>query len=147
MKHTDTRTNAILPLRRLAYECETQGVRVAVEPVYLEEESAPEHNRFFWSYSITIENGGSSTVQLRSRYWRIIDANGKVIEVRGAGVVGKQPVLKPGETFDYTSGTPLSTATGFMVGTYQMVGEDGRPFTVDIPMFSLDSPHMARQLH
>jgi ApaG protein len=123
------------------YERITQKIRVTVTPQYLEGQSKPEEDRFFWAYTITVENLGSETVTLRSRYWRITDALGRVQEVRGDGVVGEQPTLAPGDSFQYTSGCPLTTPSGMMVGTYKMVNENGRRFDIDIPAFSLDSPH------
>jgi ApaG protein len=133
--------------RRASFEKTTRGLKVQVVPAYLDEESSPEDNRFVWSYTITIENVGAETVQLRSRYWRITDATGRVMEVRGAGVVGQQPTLKPGDSFEYTSGTPLSTPSGFMAGTYQMLSDGGESFQVEIPLFSLDIPHVPRRVH
>jgi len=125
----------------------TRSIKITVKPVYLEDQSSPSENHYVWAYHIRIENEGSRTVQLINRYWRITDALGRVQEVRGAGVVGEQPVLRPGETFEYTSGTPLSTPTGFMVGTYEMEASDGERFNVKVPLFSLDSPYQTRQLH
>ncbi len=122
------------------YNCLTNSIRVTVEPHYLEEESDPERERFFWAYAIEIGNEGLASVQLLARHWRITDGNGHVEEVRGAGVVGEQPHIEPGKAFSYTSGCPLSTPSGIMVGSYQMVGADGEAFTVDIPAFSLDLP-------
>jgi ApaG protein len=92
----------------------TRQIKVSVEPAYLADQSAPDSNHFFWAYTVLIENGGLDTVQLRARYWRIIDANGRTIEVKGAGVVGQQPILRPGEKFEYKSGTPLETPSGMM---------------------------------
>lgn len=127
------------------YQATTRDIRVKVEPSFLEEESNPEENRYFWAYTIEVSNLGLDTVQLRSRYWRITDASGKVEEVRGPGVVGKQPTLKPGETFTYTSGCPLTTPSGIMVGTYHMQSTGtGEMFIVDIPAFSLDRPGTRR---
>ncbi len=123
------------------YQEATNDIFVTVKPVYLEEQSSPEEDHYVWAYWVKIENQGSDTVQLRNRYWRITDSQGQVQEVRGAGVVGEQPVLKPGETFEYTSGTPLSTPSGIMLGSYQMQGKDGGTFDVTIPAFSLDSPY------
>jgi len=123
------------------YQETTNAISVTVKPVYLEEQSSPEDYHFVWAYWVKIENQGGDTVQLRNRYWRITDSQGQVQEVRGAGVVGEQPVLKPGESFEYTSGTPLSTPSGIMLGTYQMEGNDGAKFDVTIPAFSLDSPY------
>jgi ApaG protein len=129
------------------YEAVTRDVRIRVTPQYLEEESAPEEGRFFWSYTIDIRNEGTEIVQLRSRHWRITNAEGHTEEVRGPGVVGQTPVLMPGASFRYTSGCPLSTPSGIMVGTYQMTTEAGELFNVDIPAFSLDSPHARRSLN
>lgn len=129
------------------YSETTREIRVTVEPVYLEDQSSPSENRFVWAYRVRIENLGRTTVQLRSRHWRITDANGRLQEVRGAGVVGEQPVLKPGESFEYTSGTPLGTPSGFMVGSYQMETGDGERFDIKVPAFSLDSPGRPARLH
>ena len=129
------------------YEAVTRGVRVRVTPQYLEDESAPAEERFFWAYTIDIINEGSETVQLRSRHWRITDAAGHTEEVRGPGVVGKTPVLAPGASFRYTSGCPLGTPSGIMVGSYQMTTEAGELFNVAVPAFSLDSPHARRSLN
>ena len=129
------------------YSAETRSIQVSVEPVYLEDQSSPSEGHYVWAYSVRIENHGSETVQLRSRYWRITDALGRVQEVRGAGVVGKQPVLDPGESFSYTSGCPLTTPDGTMAGTYTMVTASGETFHAEIPAFSLDSPHLKRVVH
>ena len=129
------------------YETITRDIRVAVEPHFLADQSDPAQNRYVWAYRVTISNGGAGTVQLRSRYWRITDAAGRVQEVRGPGVVGKQPVLAPGESFEYISGTPLPTPSGFMGGTYQMQSGEGEQFDVEIPTFSLDSPHQSVIVH
>ncbi|MBA8837347.1 MULTISPECIES: Co2+/Mg2+ efflux protein ApaG [unclassified Ochrobactrum] len=129
------------------YRAVTQGIEVTVEPFYLEDESAPEDNRYVWGYRITIANNSSDTVQLQSRYWQITDANGRVEEVRGAGVVGEQPVLDPGDSFQYSSGCPLTTSSGVMVGRYQMQNPTGNTFEVDIPAFSLDVPEQRRTLN
>ena len=129
------------------YEKTTANMRVRVRPEYLEDHSDPARERYFWAYHIEIANEGDRTVQLLSRYWRITDAFGRAEEVRGAGVVGKQPVLKPGENFEYSSGAPLPTASGFMVGRYQMVRDDGERFEIDVPAFSLDSPWSAASIH
>lgn len=123
------------------YERVTRGIKIIVRPKYLDSQSKPDEGHFVWAYTITIENHGRETVTLRTRYWRITDAHGQVQEVRGAGVVGEQPTLKPGDSYSYTSGCPLKTSSGFMAGAYQMQGEDGAFFNVDIPTFSLDSPH------
>ncbi|MEQ9326322.1 MAG: Co2+/Mg2+ efflux protein ApaG, partial [Rhodospirillales bacterium] len=107
----------------------------------------PGEHRFVWAYQIRIENQSPETVQLLTRHWRITDAQGRVQEVRGDGVVGEQPILEPGQTFEYTSGCPLATPSGFMVGTYEMKAENGERFDIDIPAFSLDSPHSRPVLH
>ncbi|MEX0809082.1 MAG: Co2+/Mg2+ efflux protein ApaG [Dongiaceae bacterium] len=125
----------------------TRSIEITVRPIYLEDQSSPDESHFVWAYHVRIENKGAETVQLRSRYWRITDALGRVQEVRGAGVVGEQPVLKPGESFEYTSGTPLPTPSGFMVGTYQMETGEGERFDVAVPAFSLDSPHQPVHLN
>ena len=105
------------------------------------------NREYFWSYTIVITNSGDETVQLRTRHWIITDASGRKQEVRGEGVVGEQPVLAPGERFEYTSGVPLPTASGFMTGRYQMVSESGERFEIDVPTFSLDSPDSKRVLN
>lgn len=129
------------------YKHITKSVTVNVEPIYLEDESEPDRDYFLWAYTISIENQGESVIKLRSRHWRITDRNGRVQEVRGEGVVGEQPVLSPGESFEYTSGVPLSTPSGIMVGAYVMETEGGDSFTVDIPAFSLDSPFDQHRVH
>ncbi|MBL6936168.1 MAG: Co2+/Mg2+ efflux protein ApaG [Alphaproteobacteria bacterium] len=125
----------------------THSIAVTVTPIYLEEQSEPEDNQYIWAYHVQIENKSAQTVQLISRHWQITDSNGCVKEVRGDGVIGEQPVLHPGETFEYTSGTPLPTPSGIMLGSYQMVGEDGENFDITIPAFSLDLPDEERRLH
>jgi len=129
------------------YETTTRGIRVIVKPKYLESQSRPDDDHFVWAYTITIENHGLETVTLRSRYWKITDARGRVQEVKGAGVVGEQPTLKPGQAFEYTSGAPLTTPSGFMVGAYQMESERGDHFNVDIPAFSLDAPMVPKRIN
>jgi len=129
------------------YRATTHSIQVTVEPTFVEAESSADDGRFFWAYSIEIANLGKEVVQLRSRHWRITDANGRTEEVRGAGVVGKQPVLKPGETFSYTSGCPLTTPSGIMVGTYQMENQSGERFSIAIPAFSLDLPDAQRTVN
>lgn len=123
------------------YSATTQSIRVTVNPIYLEEQSSPEEDHYVWAYQVQIENLGGDVVQLLSRHWRITDSFGRVQEVRGAGVVGEQPILKPGETFQYTSGTPLAAPSGIMAGTYGMESASGARFDVEIPAFSLDSPY------
>lgn len=129
------------------YSTTTRSITVTVEPTYLDDQSEPGQGHFVWAYRVRIENRGSDTVQLLNRYWQITDAAGRVQEVRGAGVVGEQPVLDPGESFEYTSGAPLATPSGFMQGRYEMETRRGERFEVDIPAFSLDSPHAPRQIH
>lgn len=123
------------------YRAVTHDIQVTVTPSYLADKSSVEHARFFWAYKIEIVNLGKVTVQLKTRHWRITDAHGRVQEVRGPGVVGEQPVLEPGGRFEYTSGVPLTTATGMMTGSYQMEADTGEVFDVEVPGFSLDSPH------
>ena len=130
-----------------AYEEVTRGIRVSVEPNYLDRQSAPEDGRFVWSYTIRIDNDSLDIVRLRTRYWRITDAEGLTEEVEGDGVVGEQPIIHPGECFEYTSGAPLPTPSGVMVGRYRMETVSGEAFDVAIPAFSLDSPHEIRQIH
>ncbi len=127
----------------------TRGIRVTVRSFYLEDQSEPERGHFVWAYRIAILNEGTETVQLLKRSWHITDAQGRSQQVHGEGVVGEQPVLAPGERFEYTSGTPLHTPSGFMAGTYHMVVSETRePFDVAVPAFSLDSPHQpASRLH
>ncbi len=125
----------------------TRGIRVQVRPIYLDEQSEPDDGYFVWAYCVRIENQGAETVQLINRYLHITDGNGRVQEVRGPGVVGEQPVLAPGESFEYTSGTPLSSPSGIMVGSYEMVTTDGRRFEVSIPAFSLDTPDRRASLN
>lgn len=129
------------------YKSTTRDIEVTVEPFYLDDKSAPEEARFVWAYHVQIENRSRETVKLQSRFWRITDALGRVQEVRGEGVVGEQPVLQPGDAFEYTSGAPLSTPSGVMVGTYQMTTGNGEQFDVAIPAFSLDSPYDRRSVH
>jgi ApaG protein len=129
------------------YRAVMHAIEVKVTPRYVPEESAPENGRYVWAYTVEIVNMGPETVQLRHRYWHITDATGAVQEVRGEGVVGKQPVLPPGESFSYTSACPLSTPGGIMKGHYDMISETGRRFTIEIPAFSLDLPQQARVLH
>lgn len=129
------------------YRAVTRKIEVIVEPSFLPERSSAEHGQFFWAYTIIIVNSGDETVQLKTRHWIITDEAGRHQEVRGDGVVGEQPVLGPGERFEYTSGVPLPTASGFMTGSYQMITETGEPFEIDIPAFSLDSPGHKRTLN
>ena len=129
------------------YSATTRAIRVTVRPQYLADQSDPAKAQFVWAYQVRIENRGEETVQLRSRHWKITDGLGRFQEVKGPGVVGKTPRLRPGEMFEYTSGTPLSTPSGFMGGTYQMVSDAGEKFDIEIPTFSLDTPAGPRQLN
>jgi ApaG protein len=129
------------------YQAVTRNIEVKVTPRFLSERSSPENGYYFWAYTIAITNRGVDTVQLKTRHWRITDAHGRQQEVRGAGVVGETPILKPGESFEYTSGVPLPTPSGFMVGTYGMVTASGQAFDIDIPAFSLDSSHAKRTIN
>ena len=129
------------------YELVTRGVRIRVAPLYSEEQSTPDEGYYFWTYTVEIANEGEETVRLRTRFWRITDSNGHTEEVRGPGVVGQTPVIGPGQSFSYTSGCPLPTPSGIMVGSYQMAGEKGQLFDVAIPAFSLDSPYVVRSVN
>lgn len=125
----------------------TRDIEVTVTPEFLPDRSAPKEGYYFWAYTIEITNHGREVVQLKSRHWRITDAHGRVQEVRGPGVVGEEPVLKPGQSFEYTSGVPLPSPSGFMVGTYGMIGPNGESFEVAVPAFSLDGPGQGRVLN
>lgn len=129
------------------YQAITRNIAVVVSPRFMPDRSSPEKNHYFWAYTIEITNHGQDIVQLKTRYWRITDANGRVQEVRGAGVVGEQPTLKPGASFEYTSGVPLPTPSGFMVGTYGMVSASGEQFNIEVPAFSLDAPVAKRTVN
>ena len=129
------------------YRAVTRQIEVRVIPRFLAERSSPENGYFFWAYTVTLTNLGAETVQLKTRHWRITDAQGRLQEVRGAGVVGEEPVLKPGENFEYTSGVPLPTPSGFMAGTYGMVSATGETFDIEIPAFALDTPQQARTIN
>ena len=125
----------------------TRSIKVTVEPFYLEDQSSPAEDRYVWAYHVRIENRGLETVRLRNRHWQVTDSRGQMQEVRGPGVVGAQPVLAPGEAFEYQSGTPLATPSGIMVGSYEMETPGGDSFWVRVPAFSLDSPHQAVRLN
>jgi ApaG protein len=126
----------------------TRGIRVSIRSFYLEDQSQPDENHYFWAYKVKIENNGREAVQLLRRTWHITDARGRTQHVHGAGVLGEQPVLEPGEAFEYTSGTPLDTPSGFMSGAYHMVVQiSGESFDVAIPAFSLDSPYQDGRIH
>lgn len=130
------------------YSLTTRGVTVTVRSFYLEDQSKPEQARYVWAYRVRIRNGSLEKVQLLHRTWEITDARGRTQRVQGPGVVGEQPLLEPGGSFEYTSGTPLETPSGFMVGVYHMVvPESGENFDVAIPAFSLDSPHQGGRVH
>ena len=117
-------------------------VTVVPKAIYVEDQSDPSKNQYVFAYTITVTNTGNVPAQLVSRHWVITDANSKVLEVKGLGVVGQQPLLKPGESFEYTSGTNLETAVGTMRGTYQMVADDGKHFDAPIPLFTLSVPRV-----
>jgi ApaG protein len=119
-------------------------IKVSVETRFLDDQSAPRENRFVFAYTVTISNRGAIAARLLSRHWVITDANGKVQEVRGEGVVGEQPWMRPGDDFQYTSGAVLETSVGTMTGSYQMLGDDGTRFDAEIPTFTLSVP---RTLH
>ena len=121
----------------------TQGVTVRVSVTYLPEQSEPARGRWFWAYHIRLENEGERPVQLLTRHWIITDGRGARHSVEGEGVVGEQPLIEPGASFDYVSGCPLATPSGAMQGSYRMVGEDGRTFDVEIPRFPLHAPATA----
>jgi ApaG protein len=129
------------------YSATTRGIKVTVKPVFLEDQSSPAENHYVWAYHVRIENLGERAVRLRARHWKITDALGRLQEVKGAGVVGEQPLLEPGGSFEYTSGTPLGTPSGIMSGTYMMEFADGTRFDAAIPAFSLDSPHQTAKLN
>lgn len=122
------------------YEDETSGVVIRVEPEFLEEQSDPDEDRFVWAYRVEIENRSAEPLQLIGRYWCITDGYGQMNEVHGAGVIGETPTINPGESFCYTSGAPLPTPSGIMVGRYKMMTTRGEAFEARIPAFSLDSP-------
>lgn len=129
------------------YSKTTKGVTVTVTPYFLDDQSSPNEGHYVWAYQVNIKNSSSNTMKLKHRSWIIIDANGKIINVQGEGVVGEFPTLQPGEIFEYTSGTPLKTTNGIMQGFYLMSQEDGEQIKIDIPAFSLDSPYSNKNLH
>jgi len=131
--------NALFP-----HSATTQGVTVRVSVSFLPEQSDLPRGRWFWAYHIRLENAGNQAVQLLYRHWEITDGRGVKHEVRGEGVVGEQPVIEPGGSYDYVSGCPLETPTGAMEGSYRMVGEDGSSFDAVIPRFPLIAPVVAR---
>lgn len=129
------------------YSETTQSVTIYATPYYLDDQSSPIDNYYVWRYDIQIVNEAPYTVQLLRRHWKIIDASGHMQEVVGSGVVGAQPVLRPGESFEYTSGTHLNTPSGMMMGNYEMADEAGQVFSVVIPAFSLDCPHVQHNIN
>jgi ApaG protein len=129
------------------YRALTRDIEVKVTPRFIPDRSSPQEGLYFWAYTIEIANRGRETVQLKTRHWRITDALGRLQEVKGAGVVGEEPVLEPGQSFEYTSGVPLPTPSGFMVGTYGMVSAQGESFDIDVPAFSLDAPDVERVIN
>ena len=130
-----------------AYEAETDGILVRVRPSYLAGQSDPDAGRWVWAYQVEIVNLSAGPVQLVARHWTITDGRGQVEEVRGAGVVGEQPTIQPGDSYSYASGCPLGTASGSMAGGYYMTDDAGRTFEVAIPAFSLDVPGERRVLN
>lgn len=129
------------------YRAVTRNIEVNVEPIYLEAQSDPAENQYVWAYRVTIANNSDSRVRLLSRYWHITDGKGHVEEVRGPGVVGEQPDLDPGDSYQYMSGCPLPTPSGIMVGSYTMTNGKGETFEIDIPAFSLDLPGQRRTVN
>lgn len=129
------------------YEAVTRAIRVRVTPVFDEQRSNPDNADYFWAYTINIINEGGEAVQLKARHWRIVDALGHAENIRGPGVVGQTPTIAPGDSFSYTSGCPLKTPSGIMSGSYEMVNATGTRFQIEIPAFSLDSPHAARSVN
>ena len=129
------------------YRSITHNIEVEVEPFYLAEQSDPDAARYVWGYRVTIANRSDDPIQVLARHWRITDGLGRTEEVRGPGIVGEQPELNPGDSFQYMSGCPLSTPSGIMVGSYTVKGGDGAFFEVDIPAFSLDMPGGGRLVH
>ena len=132
---------------RKAYKAITRGIAVSVVPTYLEADSSPSNSQYLWAYRVTIENQGRETVQLLSRHWMITNARGELTQVKGSGVIGQQPFLKPGESHAYSSGALLNTPSGMMAGSYQMESDSGERFDVEIPTVSLDAPNQGVSLH
>ncbi len=130
------------------YTATTRSITVEVQPFFLEDQSEPDEDHYVWAYRVRIHNMGQETVQLMSRTWRITDGRGRTIEIEGPGVIGEQPVLETGESFEYTSGTPLDTPSGFMRGLYHMIASPScETFDVVVPAFSLDSPYSGGPVH
>lgn len=129
------------------YQAITKAIRVVVEPSFLEDQSDPIDSYFVWSYRVRIENDGRDPIRLCDRQWIITDAFGVTQEIKGKGVIGQQPIIDPGKSFEYTSGTPLRTASGIMRGSYRIESAQGSSFNVTIPAFSLDSPYEKALVH
>ena len=129
------------------YRETTNYISVSVSPEYLHQQSEPSDSHFTWAYHVHIENSGSTSIQVLARHWKVTDIKGQSHEIVGDGLVGKQPVLKSGEVFRYSSGTPLSTSSGFMSGSFLLISEGGELFNAAVPSFSLDSPLPSRPLH
>jgi ApaG protein len=129
------------------YEQTTSDVKVTVTPLYSKEDSIPNNDYHVWVYTVTIENNSNRPIQLLNRYWKIVDSYGHVEEVQGAGVVGKQPQLEPGEKFQYSSSTHLNSSSGMMFGVYEMLDESNNIFDVEIPAFPLDTPTLMCAVH
>ncbi len=144
---TSSNASASAETAGLMYSCVTRDIEITVLPEFVPERSDEARGHFFWAYTVEIANQGQTTVRVTHRHWKITDANGRLEEVRGKGIVGEQPVLKPGDVFRYTSGCPLPTPSGFMTGTYRVVADGGEAFDAAIPMFSLDQPSGRRTLN
>lgn len=129
------------------YSKTTHDITVTVQPFFLEQQSNPDDDHFVWAYHVAIENNGSEPVVLRNRHWFISDAAGRSQHVHGRGVVGEEPLIPTGGSYEYTSGTHLNAPSGVMLGQYDMVTAQGKKLSIDIPAFSLDSPHQTRHLN
>lgn len=129
------------------YSQVTRGISITVVPDYLEDQSEPADDHYVWMYTIRIDNQSDASVQLKNRHWTITDASGHTVEVIGDGVLGEQPVIAPGDAYEYSSGCPLATPSGLMFGHYGMETATGEAFEVGIPAFSLDSPHCRQRIH
>ena len=129
------------------YSKTTNGITVTVTPYFLDDQSSPQESHYVWAYQVNITNSGSSSIKLNQRNWLIIDANGKVINIQGEGVVGEFPTIDPGQSFEYTSGTPLKTNNGIMQGFYLVSQDSGENLKIDIPAFSLDSPYNKKNVN
>ena len=129
------------------YSKTTKGVTVTVTPYFLDDQSSPNEGHYVWAYQVNIKNSSSKTMKINHRNWVIIDANGKILNVQGEGVVGEFPIIHPGESFEYTSGTPLKTTNGIMQGFYLMSQNNGEQLKIGIPTFSLDSPYNKKNFH